>query len=544
MEEEAIIVLIKHSSVVEFLRRPLGDHRWVKKLTTEQIMAELKLLKIRPIFKTDPWIHQLACFYIATVRPDFIFTLDMGLGKTKILLDIITQVAREDRLSHALVTVPRRINIQSWDADIERHSELVPNLIDCEDIEEKWERLSNPKKSDITVIDYPSLHLALSEKKKVSGKMVLRPDEKKVARVQKLYNFVGIDEIHKLSNDESLWFMIMRRMTAFCEFTYGTTGTLFGGEEGTQDPAMIWPQFFLIDRGETFGENKGLFRASFFKSKPNLYGRGQKFTYDPSTSEKLNSMLQHRSLRYDEDEVLDLPKRVARTERFVMAEEQRQHYMLALDGLIAAGGDIQKLEGAWIKMRRIISGYLTWKDEYGDHVVRFKQNPKLDGLERLIDEVGGRSKIIVAYDYVETGKMICERVASMGLGYEWFYGGTKDQAASKRRFEEDPSCRVMVANSEAIGTGNDGLQKVCRYMMFYETPTPPITRKQTIKRIHRPGMRERAFFYDLVMRRSLDGGILASLASGVDAYDSVVNGRRKFTRGFLLSDEEPIDADR
>lgn len=541
-------MLIKRSAVVDFLRRPLNNYLWVKKLTRDQILRELRTLRIRPIFKTDPWLHQLACFLVAMTEPDFMFLLDMGLGKTKILLDVVTQLAREKRLAHALITVPRRINIQSWGNDIERHSDLSPQLIDVEDIEEKWERLAYPKKTEITVIDYPSLHLALTKKTTIGkrrAKTVLRPDEKKVEHVQKLYNVVGIDEIHKLANDDSLWFMLMRRLTAHCENTYGTTGTIFGGEEGSQDPAMIWPQFFLIDRGETFGENKGLFRASFFKAKPNQWGRGEKFSFDTSTSEKLNTMLQHKSLRYDEDEVLDLPKRVARWETFTMAEEQREHYMRALDGLIQAGGDIQKLEGAWLKMRRIISGYLTWKDEYGEHVVRFKDNPKLDGLERLIDEVGGRSKILVCHDYVETGKMICERVASMGLGYEWFYGGTKNHAESKRRFEEDRDCQVMVANSESIGTGNDGLQKVCRYTMFYETPTPPITRKQTVKRTHRPGMTGRAFFYDMVMRHSLDGGILADLARGVDTYDSVVNGKRsKFSRGFLLSDVDPIDVDR
>lgn len=538
-------MLIKREAVVEFLRRPLSNYLWVKSLTREQILDELHTLRIRPIFKTKPWLHQLACFLIAMTEPDFLFLLDMGLGKSKLILDLITQRQREGRLAHALVTVPRRINIESWRDDIELHSELFATLVDCEDIEEKWERIAYPRDTDLTVIDYPSLHLCLTEKRKVgkAKKGALRPDEKRVAHVQKLYNFVALDEIHKLANDQSLWFMLMRRLTAHCEFTYGLTGTLFGGEEGTQDPEMIWPQFFLVDRGATFGENKGLFRASFFTSKANKWGRGDKHTFDVKTSAKLNEVLQHRSLRYDETEVLDLPKRVPRIERFTMTEEQWGHYLRAVEGVIEAGGDKFKCEGAWIKMRRIISGYLTWKDEYGDHIVHFKQNPKLDGLERLIDEAHSRTKILVCYDYTETGRMICERVKSMGLGYEWFYGGTKNQPESKRRFMEDPKCRVMVANSEAIGTGNDGLQRVSRRLMFYETPTPPIRRKQTVKRIDRFGGVGRAFVYDLVMRRSIDAGILANLAAGVDAFESVVNGRRKPAKDFFFRDDSPIDPD-
>ncbi|MNL82268.1 hypothetical protein D3C87_2096100 [compost metagenome] len=71
-------------------------------------------------------------------------------------------------------------------------------------------------------------------------------------------------------------------------------------------------------------------------------------------------------------------------------------------------------------------------------------------------------------------------------------------------------------------------------MVFYETPTPPITRKQTVKRIHRSGQKRRSYVIDLVAERSLDGGILDDLAASIDTYDRVVNGRGK-GRNFFLS---------
>jgi SNF2 family DNA or RNA helicase len=191
------------------------------------------------------------------------------------------------------------------------------------------------------------------------------------------------------------------------------------------------------------------------------------------------------------------------------------------------------MEAQWLRMRQIISGYLAWKDDSGNHVLRFKQNPKLDALEALLDEMGD-SKAVVCYDYTETGKMIVERANAMGIDNVWYYGGTKDQSATRRRFLDDPKCRLMVMNSEAGGTGNDGLQKVARYMVFYETPTPPITRKQTVKRIHRSGQERRSFVYDLVMTRSLDGGILGDLEASIDTHERVVNGRSR-SRNFFLA---------
>jgi SNF2 family DNA or RNA helicase len=420
--------------------------------------------------------------------------------------------------------------MDSWKDDVLLHSDLEPWLINVEDIEEKWERLAEPQ-GDLTLCDMQGLHWALSKRKPAKKGFTLVPDEKRITHVKKLYNWIGIDESHKLANHQSLWFKLLRRLTEDADFVYATTGTLFG-----RDLEDIWPQFYLVDRGETFGENLGLFRASFFTAKQNPWGRGEKYEYDKRQDKELNRMLQHRSLRYDEDEVTDLPTRVSRIEQFRMSPEQWEHYLRALEGMINCRGSIEEMEGQWCRMRMIISGYLAWNDEAGSHAVRFKENPKLDGLERLLDEMGDRAKAIVCYDYTETGRMITERVEKMGLGFEWFYGGTKDKTKSRERFMNDPKCRVFVMNSATGGTGTDGLQKVARYMFLYETPTSPTERKQTIKRIHRPGQTMRTFIYDMVMKKSLDAGILMDLQANLDTYDSVVKGKRKPGRGFFLQD--------
>lgn len=524
-------MLIKRQAVHDFLTRDFEDFRPLKRSTRRQLMEELCRLRVMPYFKTAPWDLQLVCFLIGVYYPRFLFLLDMGLGKTKVVLDLITQARREGRLRRALVTVPRIINMDSWRDDALLHSDLEPWLANVSDREEKWERLADPK-GDLTLIDMQGLHLALSKARPGRGKKyTLVPDEARVRAVQKLYNFVAIDESHKLSNHQNLWFALMRRLTSQADYTYATTGTLFGN-----DLEDIWPQFFLVDRGETFGENLGLFRAAFFTAVANQWGRGEKYTYNKSMDAKLNRMLQHRSIRYDESEALDLPQRVSMVEQYGMPEEQRGHYLRALSGLINASGNVEEMDGQWTRMRQIVSGYLPWRDEHGEHVVRFKENPKLDGLERLLDEMGPRSKAVVVYWYTETGRMICDRVKEMGLGYEWFYGGTPDKTASRERFMSDPSCRVFVMNSAAGGTGNDGLQKAARYMFMYETPTSPTERKQTVKRIHRPGQTMRTFVYDMVMRGTSDARVLVDLQEGIDTHESVVSGRRKWGKGFFDGD--------
>jgi len=524
-------MLISRQAVNEYLERRFDDFTWMKRLDRETLLQEINQFRVRPEFKTPSWLHQLVCFYIGMCHPQFLFLLDMGLGKSKILMDLITQRQRQKQLDHALIAVPRLINVDGWAIDMTEHSNLEPWTIAGSDIEEKRERLLNPK-GDVTLIDYPGLHLALSKKEKIKGKGKNRliKDDKLIKRARSLYNFIGLDEIHKLANTESLWFSIINQLTKDVDYCYGTTGTLFG-----RDVQAIWPQFYLVDRGETFGENLGIFRKSLFDVKMSPW-KGQEFTFNKSMDKQLHRMLQHRSIRYDEDEVpeLEVPKRQIIPRYCTMGEEQREHYLRALEGLINAGGQVSELEASWIRMRQIISGYLVWDDANGHHVMPFKQNPKLDLMESVIDEMTD-SKVVITYDYTETGKIISERLQKLNINFEWFYGGTKDKPASKARFMNDPRCRVFLMNYEAGGTGTDGLQKVARYMVDYEVPKDPTTRTQTIKRIHRPGQTKRSLIYDLIMQRSMDKGMLEALNEGIDLYDRVVNHRnRAALRSILL----------
>jgi len=520
-------MLISRRAVAEYLEREFNSYLWMKRLSAEKILGEINQLKVRPRFKTEPWLHQLVCFYIALFEPRFLFLLDMGTGKTKILLDVLTQLIREKRVERGLVTVPRLINIDSWVDDMKIHCNLEPNRIDCSEIEEKRERLLRPT-GELTLIDNQGLYLALSKKKKGGG---LQRDERLVRQVQKLYGYIGLDEIHNQSNAQTLQYGILRKLTRRAEYVYGSTGTLFGS-----NVEAIHPQFYLVDQGETFGESLGIFRAALFTSKTDPW-KGEVWTFNKRMDHQLHAMLQHKSIRYEESEVHDLPKRVSIRKVYDMGEEQREHYLRALEGLINANGKLSELDAQWIRMRQISSGYLAWKDDLGDHVLRFKHNPKLEGLVSIVEEIG-RSKIVICYDYTETGRMIVERLTAEGHKVDWLWGGTKDRSALRQRFINDPKHRVLVMNSTAGGTGNDGLQKVAKYMSFYESPTSPITRKQTEKRIHRPGQDHRSFIIDQIMDQSLEAGILANIAEGIDCHERVVNGRLPAKKFFLTAAHE------
>ena len=519
--------MISKESLREFMSRSLDSATWMKKLPEDVINKELRSFKVRPKFKGHPpWLHQKVCFLLGCSYPEYLFLLDMGLGKTRVLLDLITQRQREGRFKRAIITVPRLVNLGSWEEAILEYSDLEPNIVSGS-IEEKWELLAHPK-GDITVIDYPGLQHALagrrtgnkmSEKAQRAGKRFeYAKDPQKIQQVASQYSFFGMDESHKSKNKDALRFKLLKALTASMPDRYATTGTLFG-----RNPEDIWAQFYLIDHGETFGDTLGMFRAAFFSEKDHHW-KGKEFTFNKGMTRELYRFLHNRSIRYSEDECLDLPQRRNITIPIHFTVEQREHYMRAVEGLINAKGQLKELDSNYLRMRQICAGFLEWREDDEKCRVVFRDNPKLDALERLVEE-SGDSKLVVSHEYTQSGQMITDRLTAMGVGFEWLYGKSKDPMNSVRRFLYDPKKRVFVMNSESGGTGTDGLQKQARYLVFYESPASPITRQQVLKRVHRPGQEREPVIYDLVMEGSIDERILSFVKEGQDLHSAVVDGR-------------------
>lgn len=511
-------MLIQKEAIADYLAKPLDSFVWMKKLQREQLEKKMREWPVRPEFRTDPWLHQLVCFYIGMHYPEFLFLLDMGAGKTKILLDLFTQKVREKEVQRGLIMVPRLINLGSWEQAILNHSNFGPNIVEGT-IAEKWEQLVNPR-HELTVIDYAGLQLALGKKQAVKGKKKneLVKDDAKLRQLRSIYQFAALDESHKAKGRETMRFALLRALMRAIPHRYSTTGTLFGS-----NPEDAWAQFFLIDRGETFGDTIGIFRAAFFNEVQNRWKAYPDYSFNKGMTREFYKRLNHRSIRYTEEECTDIPPRKVILVPLVLPDEQREHYNRAVQGLIESKGKLKELDSNYIRMRQILGGFLQWKDEDEKCQVIFKNNPKLDYLEKLVFE-SGDSKLVVSYEYTQSGKLITERLAALGIGFEWLYGNSKDPRNAVKRFLENRDCRVFVMNSEAGGTGTDGLQDQAHYLAMYENPPSPITRQQVIKRVHRPGQARRCFIYDLTYRKTYDEKLLADLAEGRDLHKRLVDG--------------------
>jgi SNF2 family DNA or RNA helicase len=414
--------------------------------------------------------------------------------------------------------------LQSWIDEIELNAPQLTYKLLIGSTQER-ERLLYGKPVDFYLINYPGLQFLMSSLAEVRGKKKRRRqvDPKLAGAVASRFDMAVFDESQKIGNSQSLVYRLCRHFTKHCRFRYALTGTPMG-----RDPTMLWSQFHVVDNGATLGDTLGLFRAAFFNASDNYWG-GIDYTFDSRMEGELNRLLKNSSIYYQDSEFSDMPP-VPPAQRIKVrfSTSAKEQYNGVVRRIKETYGSIEERKSSFVRMRMCTSGYLSVKSDIeGRLTMYFDENPKLEWLEEMVAGIPYDSKLIIYHEYILTGKLICRILDRIKLPYATLSGQTKDQLGEMRRFLKDDKVRFLVANNETGSTGINP-QEVANYMVFYESPVSPITRKQAIKRLHRTGQKKHCHFYDFIVPNTVDEDILESLEKGKNLFDAVIQGKAKF----------------
>jgi SNF2 family DNA or RNA helicase len=519
--------LIAKQALDDFINAPLDDWEWVKEIPKEELFEFIKetYLNFDPKH-IKPYKHQLASLLIGMSQKEFLFFLDMSLGKTIIALWILSRLKHKGKLKSALVVVPNVSVINSWGNQIRQLSDLkVVELFG-----KMVERVDLLKQdADLFIINYTGLQLLLTEIKEVKkiGKPAKNkwvPSPKKIKELSSKFNVVIFDEIHYCKDKGSLNFKLANKLTDVCTYRYGLTGTPFG-----RDPEDLWSQFYLIDKGVTLGTSLGLFREAFFTAKANYWG-GTDYKFKKELEPILQNKLRNKSIRYSKAEAeIDLPPVIYNKVTTIFSVEAAEYQTAIANKFVHIKGNLEEMKNTFIKFRQISAGFLNHKNEDGEEVlIRFEENPKLDALENLILSMPLDAKFVIFNEFIESGHMIEEMLKRLKIKHIRLYSGTSDKI--KRNAENlfnEPSCRGILANSQS---GSLGLNlQLASYTFFYERSVDSITNSQAEQRVHRPGQTKTTFIYDIIMHRSVDEKVIGWLKEGKDLKDALLDYQREVT---------------
>lgn len=426
--------------------------------------------------KTSFRKHQLEGLAAALwMRRGFLF-YDTRLGKTKIALDWASALRQGGFWQgQGLVITHAPIGTETWRGQIPQHSDLTFAAIQSGPKAEEQLLQAVADEVNLIVMSWSTIQTLMSVKKPSrKGPLKLYPAYDLVRTLAAGFSLVIVDEIHACKDWTSLWFTLGCELVKHCDYRLGLTATPSG-----RNPFSIWSQAYLVDNGETLGRSYPFFQAAFGKKHTMKLRNGrlvEEYRFDKSKWPILQKKLASISFSYARTEVheenvdvlpviLDLtPKQAAAyDEQLELARELRED-------------DTRGQENIFMRLRQISSGFMPFADDEGEkHLVKLPCS-KLEWLEDFLENVDPDLQFIIYHDFVASGKRIAEVLEKRGISYVRLWGGTKNRGEVLEAFKSGKA-KVFVANA-AAGSMSIDLPEA-DYILYYESPTSAIVRKQS-----------------------------------------------------------------
>lgn len=512
--------MISKSALQNYLSRPLDNHDWIKEVPKSELEKEFDIL-----FKIRPYKHQYAMSLLSTSYKGFCYFADMGTGKTKAVLSTIEWHKKHKNIEHILVIVPNEINIAEWISQIKIHSNLKAIELHGS-VKERLQAFN--EHADIYIINYPGLQTLMS----TFANKPFNPAKDTVQRRQRVFNeemayefckkfqMVVFDEIHKAKSDNSLVSKLCEFISSNVSYRIGMTGTPFGKE-----PDVLYNIFWLIDRGETFGQNKKLFLTSYFTAKVDYFGN-LKYNLKPGMQDLLYSHCKHRSIRYTREECeIELPERTYIPIYLKLPPDIRAYYksLLKFKETETRFEDLDKKtqQNVYAKQRELCSGfvYLTEEeDESIRKVLKFSPTQKEEAVLSILESSPDDSKVVIFYFFEETCNILQKLLTKEKISFTVMKG--KDASKNYTDFKNG-KYKVFLLNV-ASATGLN--LQVANYIIHYEPTDKVIDHMQNSERVYRPGQTKKVFEYQLITLDTVENDkILKSLTLGKNLFKNIID---------------------
>lgn len=518
--------MLQKSAIDDFLKRELNNFEWLKKETSQALDQALAELDPKPDFATNNlWAHQKAALLLLNEFGRFLLHFDMGGGKSLTTLSYLRYLKQQHENLKAIIFVPYLTAISTW---IDETAKFAPHLRCVPLMGTTTENMKALLEADgdLFVMAYPSAVAMLSTSTKGrNGKNQWKIEPKDVRDCFAKFSMLVMDEIHVSRNIHSLTYKMLRSISAQCQWAVGLTGTPFNKEL-----LDLWSQFYLIDFGETLGPSLGFYREVFFNKKINYWG-GFEYNFKKKLFSTLQAIIKNISISYGIDEMHDMPERQFIIKRLKANLSQAGYAENAINEIkkaLATEAGTAKLEvvkSNYLRLRQLSSGFMTLRGEDDEKVqIAFDENPKLDALIELINEMPPDSKILVFHHFVYTNEMISNKLTELKIGHARIWSGQKKILEELRRFKNDPACKVLVLNDK-IGSTSLNLQ-FASYICFYEQPDSAIDRQQAERRVWRPGQKNKVIVYDLFVNGTYDEAIWRANKEGENLLHRLLHEKK------------------
>ena len=468
-------------------------------------------------FKTKPYEHQLKALEKSWASDTYALFMEMGTGKSKVLVDNIAILYDRGAIKGALIVAPKGV-YKNWDA-IEFPTHL-PDHIECTKV--LWEPTATKKKQaelDTLFDDKGDLKILIMNVEAFSTSKGL-DFARSFLNIFVGRALIGIDESTTIKNPTAKRTKNILKIGDLAKYRRILTGSPV-----TKSPLDLFSQCEFLDPYHLGHASYYSFRARYANMvKRNFGGRQVQLVVSYRRLDELADILDKFSYRVLKEDCLDLPEKVFTKRLVELTPEQDKAYKQMKQMALAMldNGEVMTTVNVMTQLMRLHQiTCVHFKAD--DGTTTALKNNRMDALLQLLEETDG--KVIIWANYREDIKNI---VAALKKAYGdastgEYHGGvdsTLRQEHIAQFQQKNGPTRYFVGNAQ---TGGYGITLTAANTVIYYSNSYDLEKRlQSEDRAHRIGQTGSVTYVDLIAENTVDDKIVKSLRNKINIANEIM----------------------
>jgi SNF2 family DNA or RNA helicase len=458
-------------------------------------------------YKTEPYEHQRVALEKSHSQRNYAYFMEMGCGKSKVLIDNITWLYEGGHIDTAIVVAPKGV-YRNWQI-----SEIPAHL--PEDIEHEvyvWN--PNPNK---TQTNHLTEGVTQREKLRILLVNVEGFATPKVRKYLEMFVrgsafLLAVDESTTIKNPKA------KRTKALVALGKGASfRRILTGSPVTKSPLDLYSQCEFMDKRLLGFDSYFSFQGRYAITRTQRMGNHSfQQVVGYRNLDELSTKLDRFSYRVTKEDALDLPDKVYTIRHVALTDEQLKHYMSLKNAAIALLDDGELVSAPAVmtqllRLQQVLCGHLMTDD---GELVEFKTK-RLDALLETIEEMAGKVIIWSRFRY-DIKAIVATLAKAYGSGSVVSYFGdtTDEQRQNAITSFQFGDARFFVANPQTAGYGLT--LTAATNVIYYANDFNLETRVQSEDRCHRIGQKNTVTYVDFLSKGTIDEYIVKSLRAKID----------------------------
>ena len=465
-------------------------------------------------FKTEPYAHQLSALEKSWDKKVYAYFMEMGTGKSKVLVDNMAMLYDKGKINGALIIAPKGVYRNWYSQEIPHH---LASHIDHKTV--LWTALTSKTKDkeyqQLFKVDL-DLHILIMNVEAFSTKKGLEF----ATRFLNCHNsLVAVDESTTIKTPTAKRTKAILRLGKLAKYRRILTGSPV-----TKSPLDLYTQCAFLDEELLGFGSYYTFRNRYAVMRnANFGGRRVQLIAGYQRLDELSKILKPFSDRVLKEDCLDLPEKTYIQREVELTDEQKQTYSTmkaaALASLKGKRATAPHVLTQLMRLHQITCGHLKNDD---DTITELKSN-RVSSLLDLLEEVEG--KVIIWANYVYDIKHIVAAIAKK-YGEDsivQYYGAIPSEMRQKyiETFQDPESkARFFVGNPQ---TGGYGITlTAANTVIYYSNGYDLEKRLQSEDRAHRIGQKKAVTYVDLITPKTVDEKIRKALRKKINIATEIM----------------------